>query len=57
MVEGARAATLRKNCCCTLTSEFFLQRQRSSDSDAPSTILRPLRELRMVPLPRYRGGG
>jgi hypothetical protein len=26
------------------------------ESDAPSTILRPLRGLRLVPLPRYRGG-
>ena len=45
MVEGARASTI------------FLRRKRSSTSDAPSTTLRLLRKLRVVPLPRYRGGG
>jgi hypothetical protein len=39
MVGGARASTL------------LVPRQRSVESDAPSTM------LRMVPLPRVRGGG
>ena len=38
---GARATTI------------LLHRQRSAELDAPSTILRSLRELRMVPLPRF----
>ncbi len=38
-------------------STLFLRRQRSSESEAPSTILRSLRELRMVPLPRFAGAG
>jgi hypothetical protein len=45
MVEGASHATT------------ILRRRSDVESNAPSTTLRSLRELRAVPLPRYRGGG
>jgi len=34
---------------------ILLQPQRSGESEAPSTALRSLRELRAVPLPRCAG--
>jgi hypothetical protein len=45
MVEGASDST------------HHLRRKRFVEARAPSTILRLLRKLRMVPLPRLHGGG
>src|SRR5271156_2776871 len=44
-VEGASDSSVR------------FRRRRIVDARAPSTILRLLRKLQMVPLPRYRGAG
>jgi len=43
VVEGASAWTI------------ILPRKRSADINAPSTTLRSLRELQVVPLPRFAG--
>ena len=52
VVEGARDSTCW--CCCRtiiVGAELALNRLRCVESGAPSTT------LRVVPLPRYRGGG
>ena len=63
MVEGAQASTRRKSLDGVQTSSlarFFLrrnlqQRKRSSESRAPSTTVRSLRELQWSPSPASRG--
>ena len=61
-VEGAQDSTRRKNLrdvqTCSLASscnENLLQRKRSSDSGAPSTTVRSLRELQWSPSPAIAG--
>jgi hypothetical protein len=62
VVEGARDSTRRKSLrdvrtfsLASFCEEYFLQRQRSSASGAPSTTVRSLRELQWSPSPAIAG--